>query len=134
VTSKDIVYDLGCGDGRILISAAKDFGARGVGVDFDPERIKEAKAGARKAGVGDLLAFRIEDATKTDFSGATVLALYLLPESLELLRPRIEQLLQPGARVVCHDYPVPGWKDRQAGSATLYDSSGNKHTIFFFRR
>jgi ubiquinone/menaquinone biosynthesis C-methylase UbiE len=85
VDKDDVVYDLGCGDGRMVIYAAKNFGARGVGIDIDPQRIKESKANAKAAGVERLVKFRLADATKAEISEATVLLLYLLPESQELL-------------------------------------------------
>ena len=88
VDSEDIVFDIGCGDGRIVILAAEAYGARGVGIDIVPERIEEAEANAADAGVGDLVEFRLGDATKMDISEATVVTLYLLPESNELLRPQ----------------------------------------------
>jgi predicted O-methyltransferase YrrM len=134
VGSADVVYDLGCGDGRLVILAAKKFGARGVGVDIVPRRIKEAKAAARKAGVENLVKFSLEDAMKTDFSEATVLALYLLPESNALLRPRFESLLKPGARIVTHDYTIPGWDDKRIASAAIKDPTGKNHTIFLYHR
>jgi hypothetical protein len=131
---EDVVYDLGCGDGRIVITAAKTYGARGVGVDIDPVRIAESKAAAKKAGVEGRVKFLCEDATKTAISEATVLAIYLLPESNEILRPRFEAQLKPGARVVCHNYDIPSWKDREIDSTTIKDELGTDHTIFLYRR
>ncbi|NOX54329.1 MAG: methyltransferase domain-containing protein, partial [Planctomycetes bacterium] len=122
----------GCGDGRIVIEAAKKFGARGVGVDIDPQRIKECLAGAKKAKVEKLVEFRLADATKIDVSSATVLALYLLSESNELLRPRLEKQLKPGTRVVAHDYPVPGWKAKKV--VHVRDETGKEHTLFLYIR
>ena len=134
VGASDTVYDLGCGDGRMVVLAAEKYGARGVGIDIDPRRIKEAEARAEKAGVRALVTFRVEDAAKSDFSEATVLALYLLPESNALLRPKFESLLQPGARVVTHNYPVPGWDERRLDSKAVKDKTGKNHTIFLYRR
>lgn len=133
LTQDDIVYDLGCGDGRLIVVAAVAHGARGVGVDIDPLRIQEARAQAKKAGVEALTEFRVEDAMKTDLRGATVVALYLLPESNELLRPKLERELRPGTRVVCHDYPIPGWDARRTRAETLWDAAGKKHLIFVYR-
>jgi len=130
----DVVYDLGCGDGRIVITAAKTYGARGVGVDIDPRRIAESRAAAENAGVEDLVKFLCEDATKTDISEATVLAIYLLPESNELLRPRFDAQLKPGTRVVCHNYDIPSWKAKEVDSAAVKDELGNDHTVFLYRR
>ncbi|TXF96245.1 class I SAM-dependent methyltransferase [Massilia arenae] len=100
----DVVYDLGCGDGRIVISAARRYGARGVGIDLDPERIREANANARSAGVQDRVRFRQADLFKTDFSPATVVMLYLLFEVNLQLMPQLWRQLRVGARVVSHDF------------------------------
>jgi len=132
VGPRDVVFDLGCGDGRIVIEAARKFGARGVGVDIDPQRIKECIAGAKKAKVEKLVEFRLADATKVDVSSATVLALYLLTESNALLRPRLEEQLKPNTRVVAHDYPVPGWKAKKI--VRVQDETGKEHTLFLYIR
>jgi hypothetical protein len=134
VTENDIVYDLGCGDGRIVILAAKKFGARGVGIDLDPERIKECKAYAREAGVEDLVEFHAQDAMKADISRATVVTLYLLPESNALLRPLLEEQLKPGARVVSHNYHIPGWEIKETGYTALTTGDGELHTIFVYQK
>lgn len=134
VDSSDILYDLGCGDGRIVITAARKYGARGVGVDIDPERIRESLRGAREAGVDQLVEFRLEDATKTDLSDATVLALYLLPESNALLRPKFETQLKPGTYVVTHNYRIPGWEAKEIDAVSMEDLRGKNHTIFLYKR
>jgi SAM-dependent methyltransferase len=134
VTSSDLVYDLGCGDGRIVILAAQKYGAHGVGVDIDPQRIQEARAEARLARVDALVSFRVEDAMATDISKATVVTLYLLPESNTLLRPRLESQLKRGARVVTHNYTIQGWEGRLVDSVSIKDSSGVEHTIFLYRK
>ena len=85
----DVVFDLGCGDGRIVIASAERFGARGVGIDIDPRRIEEANEAARRAGVADRLRFTVQDLFETDFSSATVVALYLFPELNARLRPKL---------------------------------------------
>jgi len=100
----DVVYDLGCGDGRIVNSAARRYGARGVGIDLDPERIQEANANARAAGVQDRVRFRQADLFRTDFSPATVVMLYLLFEVNLQLMPQLWRQLRVGARVVSHDF------------------------------
>lgn len=100
----DTVYDLGCGDGRIVITAARARGARGVGIDLDPARIAEARANARRVGVQDRVRFRQADLFQTDFSEATVVMLYLLFEVNLQLMPRLWQQLRVGARVVSHDF------------------------------
>ncbi len=134
VDATDVLYDLGCGDGRFVITAAKKYGARGVGVDIDPQRIRESLRGAQDAGVEELVTFRLEDATKTDLSEATVLALYLLPESNELLRPKFEKQLKPGTYVVTHNYRIPGWEEKEVDAVAMLDLRGKNHTIFLYRR
>lgn len=132
VTKDDVVYDLGCGDGRLVIQAAKKIGSRGVGIDIDPKRIKECHLGATKEGVTKLVDFRLEDATKVNVSDATVMLLYLLTESNGLIRPNLEKQLRKGARVVCHDYPMPGWKaDKEE---TITDESGKTHHLYLYLR
>jgi SAM-dependent methyltransferase len=102
----DVVYDLGCGDGRIVIAAAKKYGARGIGVDLDPARIREARANAKQAGVENLVTFRVGDLFATDLTEATVVTLYLLPELNRRLKPKLFAELKPGARVVSHDFDM----------------------------
>lgn len=106
----DIVYDLGCGDGRILIEAAKSYGAHGVGVDNNPERIREAEQIARKEGVSHLVSFRVGDLYDVDLKQATVVTLYLLPEVNLRLRPKLQKQLKPGARIVSHSFDMGDWK------------------------
>lgn len=134
VTASDVLYDLGCGDGRILITAARKFGAHGVGIDIVPERIEECLAGAKEAGVEDLVEFRLGDATALDISPATIVTLYLLPESNLLLRPKLESQLRPGTRVVSHNYSIEGWDDRGKKSETVADEKGKDHTVYLYRR
>jgi 2-polyprenyl-3-methyl-5-hydroxy-6-metoxy-1,4-benzoquinol methylase len=134
VDSDDIVYDIGCGDGRIVVMAAKKYGARGVGIDIDPHRIEEAKANAAYAGVEHLLRFYLGDATKMDFSEATVVALYLLPESNEILRPMFEKQLKPGTILVTHNYRIPGWKEKEIDAFYMNDEFGKNHSIFLYRK
>jgi SAM-dependent methyltransferase len=104
VTRDDVVYDLGCGDGRIPIAAARTYGARGVGIDIDPARIAESRANARAAGVEHLVEFRLGDALAADVSPATVVTLFLLPSSNVALRPMLQKQLKPGARIVSHAF------------------------------
>jgi SAM-dependent methyltransferase len=134
VGRSDMVYDLGCGDGRIVILAAQKYGARGVGVDIDPQRIEEAEAAALKAGVETSVSFKVQDAMKVDLRRATVVTLYLLPESNALLRPLLESQLKPGSRVISHNYPIPGWEDKRVDSTTVKDPASEEHTIFLYRR
>ena len=100
----DVVYDLGCGDGRIIITAAQKFGATGVGVDLNPERIKEANANAKAAGVTDKVRFVEGDLFEFDFSDANVVTMYLLPSVNLKVRPKLLSELKPGSRVVSHDF------------------------------
>ncbi|CAN5475300.1 hypothetical protein BH23ACI1_BH23ACI1_15940 [soil metagenome] len=128
VTSKDVVYDLGSGDGRIPITAAREYGARAVGIDIDPKMIKEANKNAQEAGVSDKVSFRNEDLFDTDFSEATVITLYLLQSLNEKLRP-ILQKLKPGTRIVSHafsmgsEWPTEKTEEVQTtdrGTVTIY--------------
>jgi len=134
VDKTDIVYDLGCGDGRIVIMAAKQYSARGVGIDLDPRRISESKLAAAEEGVEELVEFRMEDATKSDFSDATIVTLYLLTESNRLLRPELERQLKPGAYVISHNYPIPGWEEKEIEFVTIMDDIGEEHYIYLYRR
>ncbi len=110
VGKNDVVYDLGCGDGRIVITAAQKHGARGVGIDIDPQRIKESNENARKAGVTDRVKFLQQDLFETDFSEATVVTLYLLPALNVKLRPKLLRELKPGTRIVSHAFDMGDWK------------------------
>jgi ribosomal protein L11 methylase PrmA len=109
-----MVYDLGCGDGRILIAAARRFGTHGLGVDINPQRVAQARANARRAGVQHLVEFRQQDLLDTDLHNATVVMLYLFPEINLVLRPKLQHELRPGARVVSNTFDMGDWKaDRQ---------------------
>lgn len=110
VTKGDYVFDLGCGDGRIVIAAAKTYKARGFGVDLDPQRIRESKENASKAGVTDLVEFKLADIMVTDVREATVVALFLLDSVNLRLRPRLLAQLRPGARVVSNTFHMADWK------------------------
>jgi SAM-dependent methyltransferase len=131
VGPKDVLYDLGCGDGRIVIAAAKKYGARGVGVDIDPQRINESIANARKAGVEKLVTFSLEDAMKTDVSKATVVTLYLLSFANVQLRPILQKQLKPGARIVSHNFGMGDWEPHEIDSFT--DSNGGTRTLYLWR-
>ena len=109
VRKGDVIYDLGCGDGRILIHAAKKYGTRGVGVDLDPQRVAEAKQKATEEGVSHLLEFRAEDGTQTDISKATVVTLYMFKWFNNAIRSKLQKL-KPGSRIVAHDYDIDDWK------------------------
>jgi cyclopropane fatty-acyl-phospholipid synthase-like methyltransferase len=123
VGPKDVVYDLGSGDGRIVIAAARTHGARGVGIDIDPERIQEARDNARKAGVSERVEFRQEDLFKADFRDATVVTMYLLSAVNLRLRPKLLAELKPGTRIVSHAFNMGDWKPDatyRVGSSTVY--------------
>ena len=113
VSAKDTVYDLGCGDGRIVIKAVKEYGARGIGIDIDPERIKEAEANAKTEGVGGRVKFKLEDLFEADISDATVVTLYLLPSLNLKLRPKLWKDLKVGTRIVSHAFDMGDWKPDQ---------------------
>jgi SAM-dependent methyltransferase len=106
----DVVYDLGSGDGRIPIAAARDFGARGVGVELDPDLVAQSARNARRAGVTGRTRFLLEDIFTADISEATVVILYLSPDVNLRLRPKLLAELRPGARIVSHDFPIGDWK------------------------
>jgi ribosomal protein L11 methylase PrmA len=110
VKKGDVLYDLGSGDGRIAITAARKYGVRATGIDIDPERIKEANENAKKAGVANLVTFKQEDLFKADFKNATVITLYLLPDLNVKLRPRLWAELKPGTRIVSHQFEMGDWK------------------------
>lgn len=124
VTKNDIVYDLGSGDGRIVITAAKKYGIRrGVGIDIDPERIREARENAQREGVSDRVTFRNEDLFEADFREATVVTLYLLERLNLRLRPKLWNELKPGTRVVSHQFSMGDWtaeKTAEVNGRTIY--------------
>jgi uncharacterized protein (TIGR03000 family) len=130
VKKDDVVYDLGCGDGRIVVTAAKKYGAKGVGVDLNPERIKESLANVKKNEVEDLVKIQKGDVLKTDVSGATVVTLYLLPKvNLELM-PILKKSLKPGSRVVSHDFDMGDWKPDK--TVEVKDKDGTDHTLYLW--
>ena len=123
VTAKDVVYDLGCGDGRIVITAAQKYGARSVGIDIDPTRIKEANANAKAARVTDKVRFIEGDLFEADISEATVVTLYLLTRLNEKLKPKLLKDLKPGTRVVSHAFDMGDWAPEQKAqvvASTVY--------------
>ncbi|HEX9272085.1 MAG TPA: class I SAM-dependent methyltransferase [Candidatus Binatia bacterium] len=109
VKKGDIVYDLGSGDGRIVIRAAKKYGARGIGIEMDRTLIDKARKSAQAEGISHLVEFRVEDALKTDISPATVVTLYMLPWFNEAMKPNFQKYLKPGSRIVAHDFGIEGW-------------------------
>jgi uncharacterized protein (TIGR03000 family) len=134
VTDKDVVYDLGCGDGRIVVSAVKDFKAKkGVGIDLNPERIKESKENAKKAKVEDKCEFREGDVLKIkDLSEASVVTLYMFPEVNQRLAPILKKTLKPGSRIVSHDFDMGDeWKPDE--TITIKDDEGIEHFLFIWK-
>jgi len=130
VGANDVVYDLGSGDGRIVIAAALKFGARGVGVDIDPALVARAQADARTAGVADRVTFAVQDAMTVDVRPATVVTLYLLAASNVKLRPILTKQLRPGARIVSHNYPIGDWEPDKVDTFT--DARGTTRTLFLW--
>jgi precorrin-6B methylase 2 len=130
VTKKDVVYDLGCGDGRIVAMAAKKFGCKGVGVDIDPPRIKDSKETVKKYGVEDLVEIRQGDALKVkDLEKASVIMLYMLPEFMTKLEPIAKKKLKAGSRIVAHDYAFPNWKPE---TTVEFKGPNREHTLYLF--
>lgn len=127
----DVVYDLGCGDGRIVITAALKFGASGVGVDLDATRIAEARANAVRAGVEHLVTFRLQDAMETDVSAATVVTLYLLSAQNVRLRPLLTKQLRAGARIVSHNFGMGDWSPDVVDTFTSAD--GQSRTLYVWQ-
>src|SRR5438094_10133046 len=127
VKKGDVVYDLGSGDGRIVVTAAKKYGVKAIGFEIDPERIKESQENIKKAGVGHLVEIRQQDIRTVDLSQASVLTMYLLPEVNLMIRPNIWKQMKPGARVVSHDFDMGDWKPIE--SERLKDQSGGAHPL-----
>lgn len=134
VKKDDLIYDLGCGDGRILIHAAKKYGARGVGVDLDPQRVAEARQKAQEEGVSHLVEFHAGDGTQVDISQATVVALYMFKWFNNAIRPKLQKL-KPGSRVVSHDYDIDDWKPTLVVNLEPGKDPGIErfHTLYFWR-
>ena len=130
VQKNDFVVDLGCGDGRIVVTAAKKYGARGLGVDIDPVRIEEANANAKAAGVTHLVEFKLQDALKTDVSNASVVTTYLLSQSNLKVRPLITKQLKPGSRIVTHSFSMGDWEPTK--TETFPDATGRQRTIYLY--
>lgn len=126
----ETVYDLGCGDARIVVMAAQKFGARGVGVELDPEVFALARQNVRRNSVEAQVTLVRGNMFETDLAGADVVALYLLPETLSRLRPVLERRLRPGARVVTHDFPIAGWQAARAEKIARGD--GTAHTVHLY--
>jgi len=121
VGPKDFVIDLGSGDGRIVLTAAKVFGARGFGVDINEKLVKEANEAAKQQGIADRASFTTQDLFKTDISKATVLTMYLLPNTVNMLKDKLLAELHPGTRIISHDYPLTGWVPEDTKQFDLED-------------
>jgi SAM-dependent methyltransferase len=137
VKKGDVVFDIGSGDGRMVIQAAKKYGAKGVGLELDPKLVEIARAEAKRQGVDHLVEFRQGDALKADLSAATVVTLYMLPSFNRLLRPVLEKQLKSGARLVAHDYPIEGWNPVKWEEMPLMDTrpevTPHNHVLYLYR-
>jgi cyclopropane fatty-acyl-phospholipid synthase-like methyltransferase len=129
VKQADIIYDLGSGDGRIVIRAAKKYGARGIGIEMDETLIEKARKSAQVEGVSHLVEFLVEDALKADISPATVVTLYMLPWFNEAMKPNFHKYLKPGSRIVAHDFGIEGWTPAKTEKLPEieYRSGGYQH-------
>ena len=134
VGPSDFVIDLGSGDGRIVLTAAKVFGARGFGVDINEKLVKEANESAKAQGIADRASFTVQDLFKTDIRKATVLTMYLLPNTVNMLKDKLQSELRPGTRIVSHDYPLSGWLPEDFRQFDLQDKveiSGVTTTLIY---
>ena len=129
VTADDIVYDLGSGDGRIVIAAARDRGARGVGFEIDPSLVAQAVERARRLGLADRVTFRQDDLFQADLREATVVTLYLSPDLNRRLRPKLLNELRPGARIVSHSFDLGDWAPTRTIQVT---SNEGAHTLYLW--
>jgi len=127
----DVVYDLGSGDGRIVITAAREYGARGIGFELEPDLVRRARDDARRAGVAGLVEFYVQDVLTVELTPATVVTIYLSREANSKLRPRLLSQLLPGSRVVSHQFDMGDWKPSRI--LTYRDTSGGEHTLFLWR-
>ena len=130
VTENDVVYDLGCGDGRIVIEAATRYGARGVGVDIEAYWIEQARINADAAGVRESVRFEHADAMSVGLDDASVVTLYLVHWSTKLITSQLVERVRPGTRIVSHNFEVEGWAPRQ--TTTIVDLEGNLHHIYLW--
>jgi hypothetical protein len=130
VKKGDVVYDLGAGDGRIVVTAAKKYGVRAIGFEIDPQRIKESTENITKAGVGHLVEIRQQDIRTVDLSPASVLTMYLLPEVNLMIRPNIWKQMKPGSRVVSHDFDMGDWKPLK--TENMKDSLNWDHALYLW--
>lgn len=129
VTGDDTLYDLGSGDGRIIITAAQRYGTRGTGIDINPELVQQSQANAQSANVADRVDFVQQDLFQTDLSNATVVTLYLLPDINLKLRPKLLRELKPGTRIVSHDFDMGEWEPEQV---VQVQGPNRQHTIYYW--
>lgn len=131
VRPEDVVYDLGSGDGRIVITAAREYSARGIGFDLESDLVDRARKDAGRAGVGNLVEFHVQDVLTVDLTGATVVTIYLSREANLKLRPRILSQMRPGSRIVSHQFDMGDWQPSRI--LPYRDTSGGEHTLFLWR-
>jgi len=129
VSKKDVVYDLGCGDGRIVITAARNYGAEGVGIDINPKRIRESEENAKINGVSDRVNFKLGSVFEEDLSKATVVMIYLFPDLVKKLEPILKTSLRPGTRVVCHEFHLYEWEHDKK---VTIKNKGKAHNLFLY--
>ena len=135
IRSTDVVYDLGSGDGRLVITAARRFGARGMGIELDPKLVSLANAGAQREGVGGRVKFVQGDLFESTFRDASVITLYLLPRFVTRLVPKFRDELKPGTRIVSHDYPLSPWPPDKTLSFEVDEKepiTGSKRTVLYY--
>jgi len=130
VKKGDVVYDLGSGDGRIVVTAAKKYGVKAIGFEIDPQRIKESHENIKKAGVENLVEIRQQDIRTVDLAAASVLTMYLLPEVNLMIRPNIWKQMKPGSRVVSHDFDMGDWKPLK--TEQIKDGTSWEHTLYLW--
>ena len=137
VKQGDVLYDVGSGDGRIVIRAAQKYRIRAVGIEMDRLLLDKARRDAQAAGVSKLVEFRAEDALKADISAATVVTLYMLPWFNERMKPNFQKMLKPGARIVAHDFGIEGWQPDKMLKLPGYElkpgGGKHRHTLYLWR-
>jgi precorrin-6B methylase 2 len=137
VKEDDVLYDLGSGDGRIVIRAAQKYGIHAVGIEMDQSLQNKARSDAQAAGVAHLVVFRVEDALKADISSASVITLYMLPWFNEKIKPNLRQMLKPGSRIVAHDFGIEGWEPDRSVKLPGYEFKiggyKHQHTLYLWQ-
>lgn len=130
VTKDDLVYDLGCGDGRIVVAAAKKYGCRAAGFDIDPDRVEEASENVRKAGVETLVTIQRQDVLRLDLQPASVVTIFLVPDLIRRLTPQLE-MLKPGSRIVSHEFEIEAFEPDQKIEYVSKDDK-SEHLIYLY--